>query len=238
MEYLNYINKIEELISSLKKSDEEQKCILKAADLIAESIMGGGILQAYGLGHSKASAIEICGRAGGLIPTKIISSKTEGIVEKVEGTGTAWTRKLNFNPHDILVVISNSGNAAFGSELASFFYENNAPVILVTSKQVIEQAKLKNKFAKNLVEKATVILDNFTVEGDASISVPGIDTKIGPTSSIMNAVSLQSAIYEAIVLMNNKKFDVPIYKSVNVEGGNEFNKEKEAKYADRIFAVY
>src|SRR6476469_9395921 len=40
-----------------------------ACDLIVESLEAGGVLQAFGTGHSEAFAMEIAGRAGGLIPT-------------------------------------------------------------------------------------------------------------------------------------------------------------------------
>ena len=55
---------IEELLKELEESQAEN--ITKAAELIAESVMSGGIIQAFGSGHSMAGAIEICGRAGGL----------------------------------------------------------------------------------------------------------------------------------------------------------------------------
>ena len=37
-----------------------------ACDLIVESLEAGGVLQAFGTGHSEAFAMEIAGRAGGL----------------------------------------------------------------------------------------------------------------------------------------------------------------------------
>ena len=39
-----------------------------AIDLIVSSLQRGGVLQAFGTGHSQAFAMEIAGRAGGLIP--------------------------------------------------------------------------------------------------------------------------------------------------------------------------
>jgi len=43
-----------------------------AIDLIVSSLQRGGVLQAFGTGHSQAFAMEIAGRAGGLIPTHAI----------------------------------------------------------------------------------------------------------------------------------------------------------------------
>jgi len=43
-----------------------------AIDLIVSSLQRGGVVQAFGTGHSQAFAMEIAGRAGGLIPTHAI----------------------------------------------------------------------------------------------------------------------------------------------------------------------
>ncbi|WP_240829922.1 SIS domain-containing protein, partial [Listeria monocytogenes] len=57
---------------------QSQNCIrshhqyLHYDKLVADSIMNDGIIQAFGSGHSYAAAIEVCGRAGGLIPSKVI----------------------------------------------------------------------------------------------------------------------------------------------------------------------
>ena len=44
-----------------------------AIDLVVDSIRRGGVLQAFGTGHSQAFAMEIAGRAGGFIPTKMMA---------------------------------------------------------------------------------------------------------------------------------------------------------------------
>src|SRR6266508_1472358 len=45
----------------------------EAADLITGRLRAGGVIQAFGTGHSQAAALEIAGRAGGLIPTNRIA---------------------------------------------------------------------------------------------------------------------------------------------------------------------
>ena len=44
-----------------------------AIDLLAGALGRGGVVQAFGSGHSEAFAMEIAGRAGGLIPTNRIA---------------------------------------------------------------------------------------------------------------------------------------------------------------------
>ncbi|MEP6649866.1 MAG: SIS domain-containing protein, partial [Lapillicoccus sp.] len=45
----------------------------RAIDLVVASIRAGGVLQAFGTGHSQAFAMEIAGRAGGFIPTTMMA---------------------------------------------------------------------------------------------------------------------------------------------------------------------
>src|SRR5919106_2632265 len=47
--------------------------VQRAADLVVASLQAGGVVQAFGTGHSEALAMEIAGRAGGLVPTNRIA---------------------------------------------------------------------------------------------------------------------------------------------------------------------
>src|SRR3954447_9838652 len=66
-----------------------------AIEMIADAVDAGAMVQAFGTGHSQAFAMEIAGRAGGLIPTnnialrdvvlfggKDLSILTEGTLER------------------------------------------------------------------------------------------------------------------------------------------------------------
>src|SRR5215217_8680735 len=44
-----------------------------AIDLMTRAVEAGAVIQAFGTGHSEAFAMEIAGRAGGLIPTNRIA---------------------------------------------------------------------------------------------------------------------------------------------------------------------
>ncbi|HEY0700345.1 MAG TPA: SIS domain-containing protein, partial [Micromonospora sp.] len=44
-----------------------------AADLVVAALRADGVVHAFGTGHSEALAMEIAGRAGGLVPTNRIS---------------------------------------------------------------------------------------------------------------------------------------------------------------------
>ena len=63
-----------------KVSEQTDGPVQEAADLIVASLRAGGVVQAFGSGHSEALAMEIAGRAGGLVPTNRIALRDVVIV--------------------------------------------------------------------------------------------------------------------------------------------------------------
>ncbi|TWH66013.1 SIS domain-containing protein [Micromonospora olivasterospora] len=54
-------------------SANQREAVHRAADLIADALRADGVVHAFGTGHSEALAMEIAGRAGGLVPTNRIA---------------------------------------------------------------------------------------------------------------------------------------------------------------------
>ncbi len=227
-----YFKVIESLLKEVEETQSEN--ITKASHLIADSIMNGGILQAFGSGHSYAAAIEICGRAGGLIPAKVIKEPAMGNYEAIEGVGALFVKRADFRKDDVVVLISNSGRNPLPIEIALKVKEVGAKLIVVTSLEASKQLSCRHSGGKNLWEYADVILDNRVAFGDSTIEVPGLPVKVCGTSSVAAAAMLNEAVLQAIKLMVSKNFLPPVYMSANVDGGNEFNEKLFQKYADRL----
>lgn len=224
-------NKYFEVVSNMLGDLEETQAenIKQAGELVAECIMKGGILQAFGSGHSYAAAIEVCGRAGGLIPSKCIIDPSGGMYEMVEGVGSQLVKRLDLRENDCLVLISNSGRNPLGIELAEYAKSKKTKIIVVTSLDVSKTLTSRHSSGKNLYEFADVILDNRGVEGDAAIEVSGLPVKVCGTSSVAAAVLLNASMLHAINTMVEKEYHPPVYMSANVDGGPEFNEKLISK---------
>lgn len=230
-----YMDLMKNLVADLEKSQREN--ILKAGEIIAESIMNGGIMQTFGSGHSYANAIEIAGRAGGLIPAKAIVEPAMGDYERIEGVGEAFISKSDLRKEDCLVIISNSGRNPLIIEISEKAKEVGMKIIAVTSLEVSKQLTSRHSNGKMLYDYADVVLDNRGVYGDAAIEMEGLPIKTGPTSSISGAILLNCVVVEAIEKMIAKGYVPPVYMSENIDGGPEFNIELLAKYKDRLNRV-
>lgn len=232
---LEFFEKAREVMEKLEGSQAEN--IHAAALLISEAIRNGGILQAFGSGHSYAGAIEVCGRAGGLIPSKIIRDKAEGMYESVEGNAPFLMRCVDVRANDIFILISNSGRNPMTIEMADYIKKKGSKLIVVTALEVSRKSTSRHSSGKLLYEFADVVLDNQSVFGDAALEIEGLDTRVCGTSSFSTCLLLQQTIYEAVKDMTEKGYEAPVYKSANIDGGREFNNDLEEKYGDRIWHI-
>ncbi|WP_099224773.1 SIS domain-containing protein [Listeria costaricensis] len=230
---LAFFEKAKEITSKLEATEAE--AIHQAAEILANGLAKGGIIQAFGSGHSYAAAIEICGRAGGFIPSKVIHDPAMGIYESIEGVGGLLTHRLEAKPGDVFFLISNSGRNPLSIELAEWVKAQGNPLIVVTALDISKNSTSRHSSGKLLYEFADVVLDNHSAFGDAALSVDGFDAKICGTSSFAAVLLLQQVIYEAVEKLVAKGVEPPIYKSANIDGGYEYNFALEDQYADRIF---
>ena len=230
---LEFFDEAKRLLAVLE--EKEKRHIHEAAKIVAEGIMNGGITQAFGCGHSYAAAIEISGRAGGLIPSKIIQDPSGGIYEQVEGVGTVLVNDIMIEPNDIFFLISNSGRNPESIEIAQWVKDHGNKLIVVTALESSKASTSRHSSGKLLYEFADVVLDNHSVFGDAALEVKGLDTKICGTSSFAAVLLLQQVIYESVSIMIEKGYIPPVYKSANIDGGPEFNDALRKQYAERLF---
>ena len=232
---LEYFEKAKEVISALEKTQSQN--IHKAAELISEAIRNGGILQAFGSGHSYAGAIEVCGRAGGLIPSKVIRDKAEGMYESVEGNARFLMRCVDIQPDDIFILISNSGRNPMTIEMAEYIKNKGNKLIVVTALEVSKSSSSRHSSGKLLYEFADVVLDNQSIFGDAALKMEGLESRVCGTSSFSTCLLMQQTIYEAVKDMLEKEYAPPVYRSANIDGGREYNEVLEQTYAMRIWHI-
>jgi uncharacterized phosphosugar-binding protein len=164
-----YFEKVRSLLDEVQKNDLES--IHAAAELVAETVMNGGIVQAFGCGHSRAAAMEISMRAGGLVPVKLVDEPSQGRYEKIPGVGATFMSRYDARPGDLFIVISNSGVNAMPVEVAQHAKKLGCKVIAVTAVEVCKATPVKPD-GNRLLELADVVLDLHSCYGDAAIDVP------------------------------------------------------------------
>lgn len=213
-----------------------------AIDLMTSAIRAGGVAYAFGTGHSEAFAMEIAGRAGGLIPTKKISlrdlSLTGGLpvedlrggkLERDPGIADRLFELARVGPHDVVLIASNSGvnGSIVGFALAAKRAGN--PVIAVTSLDHTMQVEPKHPSGRRLLDVADVVIDNLAPYGDAAVQI-GADVAAGAVSSITAAFIAQVLTLGVAERFLTAGDAAPLYLSANVPGGDEHNTALETRY--------
>ena len=217
-----------------------------AVKLVADSLEAGGVVQAFGTGHSEAFAMEIAGRAGGLIATNRLALRTlvlRGDRKVADLAGAEFERDPNVGenllalfdvrPADIFIIASNSGvnGSILGVALAA--KARGHKLIAVTSLDHTMKVTPKHPSGKRLSEVADVTIDNLAPYGDSTMQLAD-GTGIGAVSSITAAFIAQRITIGVAETMRLRGKTPPVYISANIPGGDEHNRALEDLYGDRI----
>ncbi|MEP7331947.1 MAG: SIS domain-containing protein [Terracoccus sp.] len=229
-----------------------------AIAMIATSITDNGILQAFGTGHSQAFAMEIAGRAGGLIPTARIALSDVVVLggqdRSVLTSAATLEREPTIvddlwaltdpDPADIFLIASNSGVNGSIVGFALKAKENGHGVIAVTSLEHTARVTPKHPSGLRLCEIADVVIDNLAPYGDATLTL-GRDARggdgegdagigLGAVSSMTAAFIAQLLTIGAAERLAASGRTPPVYLSANIPGGDEHNQGLEDRYGDRL----
>ena len=218
-----------------------------AIEMITKALDAGGIVQAFGTGHSQAFAMEIAGRAGGLIPTNNVALRDVVLLgdrdPEILGASSLLERDptivddlwatIQPHPEDVFVIASNSGvnGSIVGIALAA--KEHGHGVIAVTSMEHTSRVSPNHPSGERLSEIADVVIDNLAPYGDTTLTLD--DTiGVGAVSSLTAAFIAQLltiGVSERIAAAGSVP---PIYLSANIPGGDDHNHELEGRYGDRL----
>lgn len=220
--------------------------IARAADLVAASLRAGGVLQAFGAGHSESFAAELVGRAGGLVPTNqlrlrdlvLFGDAPRDVLDdpKLEREPSiAHQIYALAAPHasDVFVVASQSGINGSVVELATLVKERGHDLIAVTSVEHSARVAPRHPSGRRLADLADVVLDNGAPYGDALLPAGG-GSRVCAVSSVTSALLAQMLTAEVVRRFHRSAEVPPIYLSANVPGGDEHNHALESRYAGRI----
>jgi uncharacterized phosphosugar-binding protein len=220
--------------------------VQQAAELLVASLRAGGVVQAFGTGHSEALAMEFAGRAGGLVPTNRIALRDvvifggdppevlgDGLLERDPSIARRLYELAAPSPADVFVIGSNSGVNGAIVELAGLVRERGHPLIAVTSFAHSAAVDSRHPSGAKLIDHADVALDNGAPYGDAVLPLPGGGT-VCAVSSITGALLAQLVVAEVVRRLLEAGEAPPVYVSANVPGGYERNSILEARYAGRI----
>ena len=216
-----------------KVVQNEAGMIQSAANMIFKTLKTEGKFFVVGSGHSHMMAEEIYVRAGGfaaihpiLDPELMLHQHPlkSTMVERLPGYAELLLNQYGVGAKDVLMVVSNSGRNSFPVEMAMGAKGRNCKVIALTNVTHSTQVSSRHSNGKKLMDVADLVIDNAGDFGDAATFVPGLETPVGATSTILGAFIMQSLIMEVVQNYVKDGMEPPVFRSSNIDGADEENR--------------
>lgn len=200
-----YQKAVDELLEKVRNTQTDN--IIKAGELIAQSVAHGGKVILSGICHSIEN--DLIYRGGGPIFYKHYEEEVH---------------RDSLKKGDVLVVSSVSGRTKAVVDLAWEMVERGVNVIAFTSMEYAVQVDAVHESGKKLYEFATLTMDNCAPAAEAMLEVEGIEARFAAASGIASDYIMWNITSVAVEKLLEMGITPGILKSANFPGGNDYNK--------------
>jgi uncharacterized phosphosugar-binding protein len=191
-----------------KVATSQAEAIEEASSWCAEAIAADGLVHLFGTGHSRIPVEEMFPRYGsypGFNPmvelsmtfhTQVVGANGQRqamYIERMPGLAEVILSNFGYGPSDVMMVFSASGLTAVPVEMARGARARGLRVIAVTSVAQSMSAEADEAAGARLLDEADLVIDLCTPPADALSDIDGLDTPVGPGSTLA-AVAIVNAI--------------------------------------------
>jgi len=191
----------------------QSEAIETASRWSAEAIAADGLVHLFGTGHSRIPVEEMFPRYGsypGFNPmvelsmtfhTQVVGANGQRqamFIERTPGLAEVILSNYTFGPHDLLMVFSAGGLSAVPVEMARVARRRGIRVVAVTSIRQSMSGEPDPVVGGRLLDEADLVIDLCTPHADALCTIDGLDTPVGPGSTltavaIVNCIKVRTA---------------------------------------------
>jgi len=233
----------------------QMEAIDRVAASCAAAIADDGLVHLFGSGHSRIPLEEMFPRYGsfsGFHPmaelsmtfhTEVVGNNGQRqamYIERVEGLAEVILSNFEFGPSDVMIVFSASGRSAVPIEIAIGARSRGLEVVAVTSVAESMAASSGHSSGTRLLDHADIVIDIGTPPGDALVAVPGLDTPVGPGSTLANTAVVNEIKVRVAALLVERGITPAVLTSgslVGPERSDELFDEAYSDYARRLARV-
>ena len=221
--------------------------ISAAARLCADAIAAGGLVHLFGTGHSRIPLEEMFPRYGSFpgwhpiaelsmtFHTEVVGANGQRqamFIERVEGLAEQILSNFEFGPSDVMVVFSAGGLSSVPVEIAMGARARGVPVIVVTSVAQSMAGSPSHSSKTRVLDHADIVIDMCTPVGDALVRLEGVDTPIGPGSTVAYAAVVNEIKVQTAALLIERSSLPAVISSPSIVGKERSEALFEAAYRD------
>jgi uncharacterized phosphosugar-binding protein len=194
-------------------AETQADAIETASQWCADSIAADGLVHLFGTGHSRIPVEEMFPRYGsypGFNPivelsmtfhTQVVGANGQRqamFIERTPGLAEVILDNFSFGANDVMIIFSASGLTAVPVEMARGARARGLRVVAVTSVAQSRSSEPPEALGTRLLEEADLVIDLCTPHADAIVTLDGLDTPVGPGSTltavaIVNAIKVRTA---------------------------------------------
>jgi uncharacterized phosphosugar-binding protein len=242
--------------SVLARIEETQAVVLaEASRLCADTIGAGRLVHCFGSGHSRIPVEEMFPRYGsypGFNPivelsmtfhTQVVGTNGQRqamFIERVEGLAETILANYRLEPPDMMIVFSVGGLSAVPIEMAQGARRRGLSVIAVTSVEHSLAGDPSHSSGTRLLDHADLVLDLCTPPGDALVGIDGLETPVGPGSTVASVAIANELKSQTAALLVARGAMPPVLTSPLLVGRERSQQLFDAAYAEharRLTAV-
>jgi len=229
--------------------------IMKAAQIMADTIQSERWVHLFGCGHATLPIEEMYPRIGGFVgfhpmielPLTFFTNIVGGMsvnqfvfLERVEGYGTEIMRGYNFDKRDCMWLFSHTGINAVNIDVALEARKKGMKIIVYGSATGANERKTRHSSGKTLFDLADVVVDTCVPLQDASVPLKNHFDKVGPLSTLGFVTTVWMTVTTVAELLADRGVKLFIHPSHNIPGDTTAMQRLDdalAEYKKRIAGV-
>ena len=223
------------------------EAIETASQWCADAIAGDGLVHLFGTGHSRIPVEEMFPRYGsypGFNPivelsmtfhTQVVGANGQRqamFIERTPGLAEVILSNFTFGPNDLLMIFSASGLSAVPVEMARGARRRGLRVIAVTSVEQSMSGAPDPSVGGRLLDEADLVIDICSPAADALCAIDGLDTPVGPGSTITAVAIVNCIKVRTAWLLSERGALPPILTRASVIGAERSRASFEEAYRE------
>jgi len=237
-----FTDRLQELLSTLATGQDA--ALDQAAEAMATSIAGGGLVHLYGSGHSVIPVMDSFPRYGSFVglnpltdPRLMWSSVlgSNGVrpllwLERTENYAPTYLQTQPIDSGDTMVVFSHGGRNAAPVDAAMYAQSKGVTVVGVTSVANVSRPA-GHSSGKRLPDVSDIVIDTGVPIEDALVELPGWPAPLAGASTIVACVVVGELVSRTAGKLLEKGVTMPTFVSPTVPGASVASN-------DHVFEAY